>query len=465
MYQARIALACEQPDIRSYLIELLERNGCKVEMISNEEALAQCLGLTPPDLVLLDTLFAARNSLPLLELCGRICPQQKVVMVSSTGDSGEITLAVRLGAEDFITSPIRPERLQALLGRVLGRTFQVSIESKSAPAENDSIDELGDELFFFAAGPVMKQLRTQAALLASVDMPVFLIGEVGSGKEVVARLIHKLSPRAHGTFLKVNCATLPADLLESEIFGYEAGAFIDGHKSKPGRFELAHKCTLLLDEVGEMSPCLQAKLLHVLQDGYYSRLGGRTDLAANARILAATNVDVEMAIAEGKFHQDLYYRLNALTVSVPPLRERPEEIPLLLHHFMIRQAAKLGKPALPLSARFVKACVQYPWPGNLRELSNIVRRYLVLEDDTLILDDLRFGAAQPSLHRPQPVTALSDNLKDEFKEIKRALETSRWNSRLAALRLHMSHKMLLSRMKVYRLYPPSERGNRQLSSE
>lgn len=464
MYQARIALACEQPDIRLCLKELLEKNGCNVETTNNEEALTQFLGLSPPDLVLLDTLFAGRNSLPLLQLCRRMCPEQKVVMISSTGDSGEITRAIKLGAEDFITPPIRPERLRALLGRVLGWTFEVPIESNSSPSEDSSIDDLGDDLFFFAASPVMKQLRTQVALLAKVDMPVFLMGESGAGKEVVARLIHKLSPRAPGTFLKVNCAALPADLLESELFGYEAGAFTGAHKSKPGRFELAHKGTLLLDEVGEMSPWLQAKLLHVLQDGHYSRLGGKTDLTSDVKVLAATNVDVEMAIAEGRFRQDLYYRLNAFTVTVPPLRERLEEIPLLLSYFLNRQAAKLGKPAPPLSARFVEACVQYPWPGNLRELFNIVRRYLVLEDDALIIEDLRFAGAELALRRRQPVTALSDNLKDEFKEIKNALENSRWDSRLAASRLRMSHKMLLSRMKVYRLYPPPESRNGWLSS-
>ncbi len=184
-----------------------------------------------------------------------------------------------------------------------------------------------------AASPVMRKLRSQAALVANVLIPVLMLGESGTGKEVMARLIHKLSPRAHRTFLKVGCAAVPADLLESELFGYEAGAFTGANHPKPGKFELCNKGTILLDEIEEMPPLLQAKLLHVLQDQQFSRLGGRTVIKVDVRILAATNINIPEALASKRLREDLYYRLNAFTLQIPPLRERKEEIPILLKHF------------------------------------------------------------------------------------------------------------------------------------
>src|SRR6516165_7602175 len=219
-------------------------------------------------------------------------------------------------------------------------------------------------------------------------VPVLIVGESGAGKEVVAHLIHKLSPRADRTFLKVNCAALPADLLESELFGYEPGAFTGATRSKPGKFEQGDKGTFLLDEIGEMPPILQAKLLHVLQDQQFSRLGSRSMVTVDVRILAATNVDIQQAIAAKKIREDLYYRLNAFTVHVPPLRERREEIPLLIRHFMGLFATRYARAPLPVSPTLVTACLHYFWPGNLRELENFVKRYLILGDEQLALSDL-----------------------------------------------------------------------------
>jgi len=226
----------------------------------------------------------------------------------------------------------------------------------------------------------MKKIRSQAALVANVDIPVLLLGESGTGKEVLARLIHKLSQRAHRTFLKVNCAAVPADLLESELFGYEAGAFTGANHAKPGKFELCNKGTILLDEIGEMPALLQAKLLHVLQDQTFSRLGSRNVIKVDVRILAATNIDIPEALATKRLREDLYYRLNAFTMSLPPLRERKEEIPILLKHFMSRMSESYARSPLPLSPPLMEACLRHSWPGNLRELSNFIKRYLVLGD-------------------------------------------------------------------------------------
>ena len=211
---------------------------------------------------------------------------------------------------------------------------------------------MGDDLYFLAACESMRNIRRQVAMIAGVDVPVLILGESGTGKEVLARLIHKLSPRAGQKFLKVNCAALPDDLLESELFGFEAGAFTGATRPKPGRFELGEKGTILLDEIGEMSPALQAKLLQVLQDHQFSRLGGRSLVKVDVRILAATNVNIPQALASRKLREDLYYRLNAFSLTLPALRERQEEIPLLLRHFMARFASRYTRDPLPLTRRW-----------------------------------------------------------------------------------------------------------------
>jgi two-component system response regulator AtoC len=318
----------------------------------------------------------------------------------------------------------------------------------------------------------MKQIHAQVALVAKVDVPVLLLGESGVGKEILARLIHKMSIRGNRPMVKVNCAALPAELLESELFGYEAGAFTGANTSKPGKFELADSGTILLDEIGEMSAPLQAKLLHVLQDGRFSRLGGRTTVAADARVLAATNVDVHKAIAEHKLREDLFYRLNAFTMTIPPLRERREEIPLLLTYYMNKLAAKFGKNPLPVSDRLVRECLHYHWPGNLRELGNFIKRYLVLDDENLVADELRMKAKQTNgdkLHKrhssPAPrggLKALVKSLKDdaEAKEIQRVLESANGNRKLAAAQLNISYKALLYKIKHCGLSSPGDRKPR-----
>jgi two-component system response regulator AtoC len=318
-------------------------------------------------------------------------------------------------------------------------------------------------VFFVAASPAMKKIRSQAALVANVDIPVLLLGESGTGKEVLARLIHKLSPRAHRTFLKVNCAAVPADLLESELFGYEAGAFTGATHAKPGKFELCNKGTILLDEIGEMPPLLQAKLLHVLQDQTFSRLGSRTVVKVDVRILAATNINIPEALANKRLREDLYYRLNAFTLSLPPLRDRKEEIPILLKHFMSRMSESYARSPLPLSGPLMEACLRHSWPGNLRELSNFIKRYLVLGDETLAASELQprpdGGGGQHSDGTGRSAGAdsggglksLSRNAKDEAEAeaIARALDETNWNRKQAAALLKISYKALLYKIRQY----------------
>jgi two-component system response regulator AtoC len=309
----------------------------------------------------------------------------------------------------------------------------------------------------------MHKIRSQVGMVARVDVPMLLLGESGTGKEVIARLVHKLSPRAECTFLKVNCAALPADLLESELFGYEAGAFTGASRPKPGKFELCNKGTILLDEIGEMPPNLQAKLLHVLQDQQFSRLGSRSVIKVDVRILAATNINIQQALASKRLREDLYYRLNAFTIHLPPLRERREEIPLLLRHFMSRFAARYGRDPLPLTPELIDAALKYPWPGNLREVENFVKRYLILGNEAQVLKELEIhesgGAAAAESPSPSTASHTSDlkqlvrGLKDEaeMQAIGKALERTKWNRKEAARLLNISYKALLYKIRQYGL--------------
>jgi transcriptional regulator with PAS, ATPase and Fis domain len=309
----------------------------------------------------------------------------------------------------------------------------------------------------------MRKIRSQAALVANVDIPVLLLGESGTGKEVLARLIHKLSPRAHRTFLKVNCAAVPADLLESELFGYEPGAFTGATHAKPGKFELCNKGTILLDEIGEMPPALQAKLLHVLQDQQFSRLGSRSVIKVDVRILAATNIDIPQALATKRLREDLYYRLNAFTLQLPPLRERKEEIPILLKHFMTRMAEQYARPQLPLSPHLLEACQAHSWPGNLRELNNFLKRYLILGDENLAAAELqprldgngggsaRLDSGARAGEAGGGLKSLARTAKDEAEgeAIRQALEQTNWNRKQAAGLLQISYKALLYKIRQY----------------
>src|SRR5215470_17469639 len=351
MSPSDILLVDDEPSELLSTKTALETEHYQVETAnSGEEALERISHNPAPSLLILDLVMPGMDGLQTLETCRKMHPEQKVIMISCLNDTSKVVQAIKLGASDYLTKPFHPQQLHGAVRRVLEANREAGAQGSSYTARGDErLEYLDDESFFLAASPVMKQIRDQVEFIAKVDVPVLLLGASGVGKEILARLIHKLSRRAHRPMIKVNCAALPADLLESELFGYEPGAFTGATRSKPGKFELAHKGTILLDEIGEMSAALQAKLLHVLQDGQFSRLGGRANVTVDARILAATNIDVRKAIAERKLRQDLYYRLNAFTLTVPPLRERREEIPVLLRYYMNNVARQFGKNAPSVS--------------------------------------------------------------------------------------------------------------------
>src|SRR6266850_764738 len=449
-----ILLVDDEPGMLRYIRTLLEVDDYKVETASTgEEALQRVEKGLQPDLVLFDVLMPGIDGLETLEQLRQMKPGVKVVMLSCVSDTRKVVQAIRLGAHDYLTKPFQKAELDAVIDQCLGTNQQ------NYPGE---VEELCDDVYFVAASPAMRKIRSQAALVANVDIPVLLLGESGTGKEVVARLIHKLSPRAHRTFLKVNCAAVPADLLESELFGYEAGAFTGATHPKPGKFELCNKGTILLDEIGEMPPSLQAKLLHVLQDQQFSRLGNRSVIKVDVPILAATNINIPEALANKRLREDLYYRLNAFTLQLPPLRERKEEIPILLKHFMSRLSESYARAPLTMSAGLMQACLDYGWPGNLRELSNFIKRFLILGDEKLAVNELQpkndghgthfdAGSRNAAENNGGGLKSLARNAKDEAEAeaISRALEETNWNRKQAAALLKISYKALLYKIRQY----------------
>jgi DNA-binding NtrC family response regulator len=446
---------------------LLQMESCSVQTASSGgEVLDMVQGGFSPDLVMLDVMMQEMDGLATLENLRRISPAIKVVMLSCVQDTAKVVQAMRLGADDFLRKPLDGAALQELLQRY---------SSARAALQNDldSFEELPGDMFFVAASPEMRKIRFRLGQVAHVDVPVLLLGESGVGKEVAAALIHKYSTRSDRTFLKVNCAAIPADLLESELLGYEAGAFTGATHAKPGKFELCNGGTILLDEIGEMPPALQAKLLQVLQEQRFFRLGGRSPISVDVRILAATNIDVEDAIKKGKLRLDLYYRLSAFSIELPPLRQRKEDIPVLLKHFVRRMAPRYGTPERGLGAEVLNACLAHGWPGNVRELQNFVKRYLVLGETGVPV-----GARHPQRHFPRVPVRPEDgwDLKKILKTLKneteaqiiaKCLQETNWNRREAAALLNLSYKALIYKIHEYGLqqrYPAlADSRDRQFS--
>ena len=467
--KARILVVDNDPAALTLTMSALESAYYHVEAASScEETALRLENGSPVDLVLLYTDNPEQDGFSTIQACKRIRPEQKIVVISPVSDVSTVVKAIRLGALDYISEAGKAEEFLAQIQNFLPVANRSCEAARSKQAEH--LEEIESDIFFLAASPAMQKIRAQVAQVAKVDMPVLLLGESGAGKEVLARLIHKLSRRSGKPMMKVNCAALPHELLESELFGYETGAFTGATRSKPGWLELCDKGTLFLDEIGEMSPVLQAKLLHVLQDGKFSRLGGRSVITSDFRVLAATNINVKEAIDNKTFREDLYYRLNAFTINIPPLRERREEIPLLLRHFIRQYSEKYRCEEAECSPELVRACLRHDWPGNIRELGNFVKRYLVLQDEASAITELEeknpysdlaanFGDDE-SIINGVDLKSMVQNLKEraEPKIIERVLIGAKWNCKTAAVQLKISYKALLYKMKQYRIFPPGVSG-------
>jgi len=339
---------------------------------------------------------------------------------------------------------------------------KVSRNSSKATKGRQPLDINGFFIFF---GEKMDRIRKIVDRVASTNVTVLIHGESGVGKEIVARSLHLNSPRRDKPFVKVNCAALPEKLLESELFGYEKGAFTGAYRKKSGKFEMAHGGTIFLDEIGDMNPPLQAKLLQVLQDGGFSRLGGRTDIQVDVRVLVATNKDLEQAVRDGHFRKDLYYRLNVVNIHVPPLRERRQEIPAFVNHFLDKYGKKYNKRVCNPSSKLMKRLARHHWPGNVRELENMIKRLVVLGDEEAIIEELSSKgkgkrplektSTQPQAPIPPvlPLKEVSQRaiMEAERKAILKALTQTNWNRKAAAKYLNISYKAILYKIRQYGL--------------
>ena len=428
-----------------------------LSLFSDEQMLLDRLEQGEDADLLLLALHANRDPIPLLTHIRCSKPQLPVVVLSCSAELSDLEMVIRLGVRAIVMKPFLGSDVESAIEEHL----TLAADKKTS---TDTMREipLNETHSFVRSSKRMRDLESQASLVARADIPILILGESGTGKEILALYTHKMSARSSKIFLKVNCAAVPADLLESELFGYEQGAFTGAVKTKPGKFEICTGGTIFLDEIGEMPAILQAKLLQVLQDGTFSRLGSRSPMKVDVRVIAATNINMKEAMANKTFREDLYYRLNGFTLSIPPLRERKDEIPILSGYFMRKGAKRYGREALAFSDSLLDALVGHHWPGNLRELENVVNRYLVLGDERAILNELSSldegettsdasseGSGGPGLK------AMVRNLKGEAESaaIAQVLEGTGWNRKAAANDLQISYKALLYKIKQYDLSP------------
>jgi len=469
---ARLLVVSRESAVLRSLWSIADTNSWHVESaVSAWDAMERVQSGVAPHLLLLDLPRGDGDTLHILRWLHRLRPDLPVIVICFPEDADRKREATRLGAQEVLIRPFDEAKLESAIGRYL-----VSPESGQADLDSQDIEQLGPDSFFVSAGPTTQKLRAQAELLAEADVPVLILGETGSGKDTVARLIHKLSVRSGFKFLKVNCADMPAELLEAELFGSE-GASVSTIRATPGKFERAEKGTIFLDEITEMPFGLQTKLMQVLQDKLLFRPGSDKAISADVRILAATSANVERAIAERKLREDLYYRLSAFTVQVPSLRQRRSEIAVLLRHLMHKLARHYGLAPREFSFDMLDACQNYSWPGNLKELETFVKRYLVAGDQELVFSELEstFADSADRTHAsdahesasshsgasdllddpsgPKSLKSLIQGLKWEAEKnaIGTALQKTGWNRKAAARLLQVSYRTLLYKIDQYHM--------------
>jgi len=463
----RVLVIDDDPGIREYLHTVASRQGYDVFSAPDGESAMAGLAESRPDIVTLDAILPGMDGLETLRSLKEALPHVPVIMLSGHGQARMIVDAMRLGASDFLRKPFEVEELEL--------AFSKALETHALKEEvvhlRGRIRSEVDGLLLRGDSPKMKEVRETIEQVADTDITVLIRGESGTGKELVARALYQLSGRSERPFVKVNCAALPSELLESELFGFEKGAFTGAQKRKLGKFEYANRGTIFLDEISEMAPGLQAKLLQVLQDGEFSRLGGESDVKVDTRIIAATNRNLDEAVRSGEFREDLYYRLNVVMVQVPPLRETIDAVPLLAEHFLTMYSEQYGKEAPPLSSETMSEMMAYSWPGNVRELENMIKRMVVLGSEHTVIKEIK---------RQDSVVAHARNVADggegldgnslgselsgdegldlkaiakraarvaEKRVIEKVLTQTRWNRKEAAQRLQISYKALLYKMK------------------
>src|SRR6059036_2007025 len=404
MSKRSILVVDDDKNTRDYLAAFLTSSGFIAECLeSGDEAIERLAAGYSPSMILLDIMLPGKDGIEVLSNLKSVYPSLPIIILSGIGQIKTVVEAMKMGASDYLTKPFEEEALELAIDNVLEKQ-RLKEEVKTLKQQLAYVEQ-GNIL---TSNPQMLRIIDISRHVAGTDVPVLILGESGVGKEVIASFIHEQSNRSDGPFVKVNCAALPHELLESELFGYERGAFTGAIRDKIGKFEQADKGTLLLDEIGEMSSHLQAKLLHVLQDGEFSRLGGKRPVKVNVRVLAATNKKLKEAVLKGEFRNDLYFRLNVIKMEVPPLRERREDIPLLCNHFLEKYRERYQSPVQQFPKDLMETFLRYDWPGNVRQLENIVKRYLILPDAD-VSSELRSASPEPVT---QPVETANLSLKE-----------------------------------------------------
>lgn len=424
------------------------RNGVEgIQMVTKEK----------PELVLLDIKMPGLSGMEVLDKVKTIDGNLDVIMLSGHGDTQNVVESIRRGASEFINKPFNIEEVEIHIRTALekNRLKKEVTKLKSKLEAKSAYDTLiGDSPQMLAVKNVIEQV-------ADSELTVLILGESGTGKEIVARMLHALSSRAQKPFTKVNCAAIPRELLEAELFGYEKGAFTGAVKNKPGRFEVASTGTIFLDEIGDMPLELQSKLLQVLEQNEFVRVGGLQTVRVDVRIVCATNKNVEEALQKGIIREDLFYRLNEITIQLPPLREKMEDIPLLVDHFLQRYRILYERDFLGLSPEALKALKEYSWPGNVRQLENLIKQIVVRNDESMVFElseriatEISSGGPEPPSSRAEGELSLKRRIsalvtQEEKKVISEALRRTNWNRRKAAKLLEISYRSLLYKIKDY----------------
>ena len=450
MEKRRILVVDDEPGVRESLRIVLKERYDVTTASTGDEAL-RLVGTDPFDAALLDILMPGRDGLEVLEQIKQRALTLPVVMLTATKTVKTAVTAMKLGAHDYVTKPFDVEELQLIVER--------AVQSGDLAREVDALrSEIGVRYGFeqiVGISPKLQSVLGTVAKVAPWKTTVLITGESGTGKEVIARAIHYNSPRAAKPLVIINCAAIPDNLLESELFGHERGAFTDAYAKKLGQFELADQSTLFLDEIGEMNPATQAKILRVIESSEFSRIGGAQPIKVDVRLIAATNRDLHQGMRDGTFRSDLYYRLNVVSVHLPPLRDRREDVPLLIKHFLRAKSRDLGIPEKSFTTDALDLMLGYSWPGNVRELENVIERTLVLSlGSTMTADDLPqyLATAHGSAHPAQQSVLRGEKRLNEAVEqfeqelIRNALTQADQNQTRAAELLGTTRRILKYKM-------------------
>jgi DNA-binding NtrC family response regulator len=446
----RVVVVDDEPGVRESLRMVLKEDYEVAPVASAKDAL-EALASAVADVVLLDIVMPGMDGLQLLEEIRSRHPGVPVVMLTATKTVKTAVVAMKLGALDYITKPFDVEELRVILEKATKNADLVREveELRTEVGKRYQIDNI------IGRSPQMQQVFKTVLTVAPLKTTVLITGESGTGKELIAKAIHYGSPRAAKPLITLNCAAIPENLLESELFGHERGSFTDAHSKKLGQFELAHEGSLFLDEIGEMGPGTQAKLLRVLEHAEFLRVGGTKPITVDVRIIAATNRNLAQAIKDGSFRPDLFYRLNVVSVHLPSLRERRDDLALLIRHFTHLKSQDMGIQEKTFKAEAVDALLRYPWPGNVRELENLIERLLVLSDGpTIALEDLpeqlRRSESTPTSMKEEVLAGrrtLGDAVDDFEREIiGEALVNTGYNQTRAADVLGTTRRILKYRM-------------------